>query len=399
MQSMNPIALWKKISDLLALNKKQDNLRGENFNLISLLGMEEEEVKTHSKIISDLLNPKGTHGQGALFLEHFIAVLKNAETAPNTLDLFDCDSAYVKTEYYAGKVTATKGGRIDIFIQDKNNRIILIENKVNAGPTGNQLERYRGSFPSSFLVYLTLFADNNPNYDAFIDHNMTYHNDLLKWLNDCRKACIDLPVLREALAQYIQLVKKLTYQRNSDIMDDTIIDHILKDNDSLESFQKLLSYRDTVNKTVQEAFLSKIRALVQELGMEHENIELEYLRTKEHAFIIYTADMKAKNIGIFCEFAGNNLVDFYMGLGYFTNLETTIEYSEENKTMIETNWYQYDSTNLGWICSKYFNPLINWNNDTVIVYMHTEEALEAFKTELTFLKDLADELEPLPPSV
>lgn len=393
---MDPIALWNKISVLLALNKKQDNLRGENFNLISLLGMEEEEVRTHSTIISDLLNPKGTHGQGALFLKQFIAAIKNEKTLPYDLVLFDCDSAYVKTEYYAGKVTKTKGGRIDIFIKDKNNRIILIENKINAGPTDNQLERYKGSFPSSFIVYLTLFEENSKEYDAFVNEYMTYHHDLLKWLNACRKECIDLPVLREALAQYIQLIKKLTYQRNSDVMDKNIIDHILKDNDSLENFQKLLSYKDNVNKAVQEAFLSKVRVLVQELGMEYKNIELEYLKTKYQAFSIYTTDMETRNVGIFCEFDRNNLVNFYIGLGYFTNLETPIAYSDCTKNLIEQNRYKYANNDLGWICHKYFDPLINWNNDTVILSMHTEEALETFKTEILLLKDLAESLETLP---
>lgn len=399
MQSMNPIDLWNKISDLLALNKKQDNLRGENFNLISLLGMEEEEVRTHSAIISDLLNPKGTHGQGALFLKQFIAVIKNAKTGSDDLALFDCDSAYVKTEYYAGKVTDTKGGRIDIFIQDKNNRIILIENKINAGPTGNQLERYRGSFPSAFLVYLTLFEENTKEYDAFVNEYMTYHYDLLKWLEACRKECIDLPILREALAQYMQLVKKLTYQRNSDVMDKTIIDHILKDNDSLENFQKLLSYRDNVNQAVQEAFLIKVRALVQELGMQCAGLELENLKTKYQSFVIYTTDMKDKNIGIFGEFDRNNLVDFYMGLGYFINLKTPFAYSEPTKDKIEQNGYKYSNNNLAWVCHKHVDPLINWNHDTVILSMHTEEALEALKAELTFLKDLAESLDPLPPVV
>ncbi|MDM1409092.1 PD-(D/E)XK nuclease family protein [Myroides sp. DF42-4-2] len=342
---------------------------------------------------------KPTHGQGALFLEQFIAVIKNAKTPPYDLAFFDCDSAYVKTEYYAGKVTDTQGGRIDIFIKDKNNRIILIENKVNAGPTGNQLERYRASFPSSFLVYLTLFEENTKEYDAFVNEYMTYHYDLLNWLDACRKECIDLPILREALAQYMKLIKKLTYQRNSDVMDKTIIDHILKDNDSLESFQKLLSYRDNVNQAVQEAFLVKVRALVHELGMEHTGLELENLKTKYQPFVIYTTDIKDKNIGVFGEFDRDNLVDFYMGLGYFTNLKTPFTYSEPTKDSIKQNGYKYSNNDLGWVCHKYFDPLINWNNDTVILSMHTEEALEALKAELTFLKDLAESLAPLPPVV
>jgi len=37
---------------------------GENFNIFTVMGMQSNEVKTHSAIIGELLNPKGSHGLG-----------------------------------------------------------------------------------------------------------------------------------------------------------------------------------------------------------------------------------------------------------------------------------------------------------------------------------------------
>lgn len=64
---MPELDLFKELSVLIELNMKFDNQQGENFNLISLLGMERDEVRTHSRIVGDLLNPKGSHGQGGVF--------------------------------------------------------------------------------------------------------------------------------------------------------------------------------------------------------------------------------------------------------------------------------------------------------------------------------------------
>ena len=49
---------------------------GENFNIFTILDRETDEVKTHSAIIADLLNPDGLHGQGEVFARLFLDRLK-----------------------------------------------------------------------------------------------------------------------------------------------------------------------------------------------------------------------------------------------------------------------------------------------------------------------------------
>lgn len=41
-------------------------------NIFRLLGITTDEVRTHSALLADLLNPRGTHGQGSLFLATFL---------------------------------------------------------------------------------------------------------------------------------------------------------------------------------------------------------------------------------------------------------------------------------------------------------------------------------------
>jgi len=45
-----------------------DKAKGERFNLFSILGMESDEVSTHSRFLAELLNKNGSHGQKDIFL-------------------------------------------------------------------------------------------------------------------------------------------------------------------------------------------------------------------------------------------------------------------------------------------------------------------------------------------
>ena len=47
-------------------------LRGENFNVFSILGMESRENETHSAFVGELLNPNGSHYFGNCFLKLFL---------------------------------------------------------------------------------------------------------------------------------------------------------------------------------------------------------------------------------------------------------------------------------------------------------------------------------------
>jgi hypothetical protein len=83
--------------------------RGERFNIFSILQVDHYEVRTHSPFLAELLNPRGSHGQGAVFLKHFLDIL--------AITNFDGESARVATEVYIGSL-----GQLDIQLTDRNNR-------------------------------------------------------------------------------------------------------------------------------------------------------------------------------------------------------------------------------------------------------------------------------------
>ncbi|MFW6273063.1 MAG: PD-(D/E)XK nuclease family protein, partial [bacterium] len=155
---------------------------GENFNIFSVLKMETNEVATHSRFIAELLNPKGDHGQNDEFLKLFIKKFSDLE--------FNTSNAKVKPEH------TIENGRIDIFLKDNFQNIIIIENKIHAGEQEDQLLRYSQAFPKKLynreIFYLTLYGEQSKvDSSANIEYQIiSYDNDIIKWLEECKEKAV-----------------------------------------------------------------------------------------------------------------------------------------------------------------------------------------------------------------
>ncbi len=155
--------LIKKVEKISQEYAEISQKSGENFNVFSIINMEWNEVKTHSSFIAELLNPKGSHGKGSVFLEFFFEELTKENFDYFSLNL---DNVIVLKEEFIGRKNEdeTQGGNIDIVIKDYKNQIV-IENKIEASDQYNQLLRYKNHYPKSTLLYLTLFR-NNPTDES-----------------------------------------------------------------------------------------------------------------------------------------------------------------------------------------------------------------------------------------
>ena len=189
---------------------------GQNFNLFNVLGRETDEVRTHSAIIAELLNPKGSHGQGPVFARLFAGRFEIPTEA--------IESVQVWTEVTVGK---DKDSRIDIVMQ-VGEMLVVVENKIHAGDQPKQLKRYHdyaANWLRSKIIYLTLHGDD-PSEDSLdglspdeVDCR-SYKSDVLAWLDDCIKEVARVPQIREILAHYEELLRKLTGQSRGELIMD-----------------------------------------------------------------------------------------------------------------------------------------------------------------------------------
>lgn len=215
----NEKKLIKDAKRIIAHHNEVSRLKGENFNVFSILNMEHKENGTHSAFLGELLNPKGSHLKGDLFLQLFLQTVGN--------DTISLDKASVVLEKFIGKRDDANllGGRVDIYITDQVNSI-CIENKIYAADQNVQLQRYcNHNKENNTVYYLTLGgSDASPESKGKLVmdkdyHCLSYKTDIVDWLEACLKESAEEPILRESIKQYIILLKKLTNQLTNKAME------------------------------------------------------------------------------------------------------------------------------------------------------------------------------------
>lgn len=279
-QKMNEInSLLKEVSSISKKYDKIAEITGERFNLFKILGLQYNEVRTHSAFIGELLNPKGSHGQGDLFLKLFLSFLKDKKIIDA---LFEMESCCVEVEKYIGTVNKDYpyGGRIDIIISNATHAII-IENKIYAGDQPKQLIRYSNYAKKYYseesqknyrIFYLTREGEPCKDWD---DNNngkyypLSYKDDILLWLKECLKEAATLPHIRESLSQYIHLIEYLTNQSTNDNMTTEIAAYILRNSEMIESAYE-------VSKSIPNMEAILLEKLAEQLKRELKNINSDY---------------------------------------------------------------------------------------------------------------------------
>lgn len=189
------------LKETARLYEKHEAGRRDPFNVFSVLRSESDEVNLHSRFLHALLNYRkpGEETRSNLtdFLQH--------------VGIKDLESRNVKVE--------RERYHIDIRITNGVGQAVVVENKIKAEDRPTQLKRYhqaltKQGYGTIHLLYLTLDG-HSPSDDSVGDLKckpipIAYKNDLPPWLKRCQKRAYDEPALRESVAQYLQLVQKLT---------------------------------------------------------------------------------------------------------------------------------------------------------------------------------------------
>lgn len=232
--SLKDFNFLKQLQQLIDFNKEKASMSGENFNIFSIMSMESDEVFTHSALITELLNPKGSHGMGGDFLKEFYKIVLKEEF---TLKLEEL--VCVKEEHIGFRnEEQTSGGRLDIVLKDFQQNGFVIENKIYAGEQVNQLLRYKNKYPNAKLLYLTLYGESSKQVssDGVEYTSISYENDIKNWIEECTKLSFNKPIIRETLQQYLNLIKKLTHQTANKEMKEKVIEII---NENFEASQEI----------------------------------------------------------------------------------------------------------------------------------------------------------------
>lgn len=239
-----------------------------SYNIYRLLNVTDKEVPM-CRILADLLDPDGSHGEGSKYLKEFFSVVLHQSITDN--ELLD---AKVYREY---RITDER--RIDIVIS-YHGGFIPIEVKINAEDQDNQCYDYysfaKKKDPDTFIVYLTK-TGNKPSEkslkgksgeklgDKFV-HCISFKNDILCWLERIREVASGSMI--PFIEQFTGAVRDFIYTEDEEYMAE-ITKKILADSNTLRTSLEIA-------KTVNYAKAELMKELFKEFEKQMETICKEY---------------------------------------------------------------------------------------------------------------------------
>lgn len=270
--------LQQLLKDVYEATKDIKQGEKEPFNVFELCGVWSTEMR-HSAILRELLDPQGMHGFKTKFLEAFFKQIGLE---------FDPNGCRTKTE------VAYSNGRMDIVISS-GDVAVVIENKIYAGDQEDQLKRYKEEWleaqsgKKQALLYLTLDGHEASNAEHVDYQRISYRNDILAWLETCIEMATEKPLVKSALEQYKELIKKLTGEHMDPSMKDAVTSATTANAQNYLAAALTAKAFDGIHQNV-------LRDIVKEASEETRNEEKEWLCEKEMDWKIGTNNNKQFSI-------------------------------------------------------------------------------------------------------
>jgi hypothetical protein len=262
----NAAQLLNGVTGIIKDYEAQWQKTGSKFNIFEIIGAEHKEVQM-CRILAELLDPKGRHGKGSLYLNLFWKTV--SPKLPDVLKTLDFDAARVSTEY---SIDAMR--RIDITIE--SGRVFVpIEVKIWAGDQPNQIHDYfvftrdnKNGGASIPILYLTLDGHRPTpmsarNADEYI--TLSFKDDIIPWLEKCleQRETKNTPGVCETLKQLVGAVKQLCDNSEDTKMTNEIFELVAKSEDSVKAALAMGKAAGLLEQKALEAFKGQITALVQ----------------------------------------------------------------------------------------------------------------------------------------
>ena len=139
------------------------------FNLFEALGAVSGELR-HSNFLGFLLDPAGAHGLKDRFLSRFLIRAIEGTARPSPISIIELGGLDL-----SASTVQRESDQIDLLvINEPHQLVVIIENKIGAGETTDQLIRYYQTvherFPTYRKLFLFLTLDGQAaSHDAYLD--------------------------------------------------------------------------------------------------------------------------------------------------------------------------------------------------------------------------------------
>lgn len=379
MNNQNAQHLLEQVSVISNKYKDIAKITGENFNIFSVLRMQNDEVGLHSRFIGELLNPKGSHDQSGLFLKLFIQEigLKNEYTETQI------NNAFVFIEENIGGISEDyeTGGRIDLVIKFPDaKREIVIENKIWAVDQPKQLWRYRQQYPNARLVYLTPFV-KEPSKESLKNIALnqiiciTYQNQIINWINNCVKESVNLPLIREVINHYLNTINSITNQSNNHTMSQDIVKTILNSKENIEAALNIEKNQDQWKNHLITQFFQRISQKLLEYNIKQHQFQIKY--SEKYNWINFTTpQLEEINLGMSYAPQSTNFKACIIGFNWIDKTKRNQEIIDKlarngYKESPDYAGYKNDAKHLNWD-EDYFFKILDGSLDDEFINKYLE---------------------------
>lgn len=413
---MNKIQnLLDKTASIVNKNNQLLDATGGRFNVFQIIGVTTAETRLHSAFIKELLDVQGSHGLKDKPLKAFIR-----KCLSDAFD-FKTTNTLSKVEHSIGIKTATTGGRIDIIVWDSENRAIIIENKIYADDQEFQMLRYYNhskTYADSRLIYLSLDGKIPSEYslgsEIFDYKTLSYKFDIINWLIECKQLAVDLPLVREAISHYINLIKQLTNSSSMDEMNKEIVALVMQSPENLQNAFELEKVLTDVKIKIQWEFWKQLQKSLEDKGLnvkgEDDSKKVKHWKIKGFYEKQRNRDV---NFGLWIEIYSKDGITLHWGCEVQENIYFGFTVEKDGKGGISNNdevksyrqiikdcddLYREDSKYwLGWI---YPTTMLNFRDfnsreifalaDKAVLERVTNQIAEKALNDITFLLDKLD---------
>jgi hypothetical protein len=234
---------------------------GKKYNIFKIAHISEKEL-VMCRVIADLLNPKGSHYKGDVYLKLFWDIVsKKMENCPE----LNTSNAVITTEY---SIEANR--RIDIVIED-GFIFVPIEAKIRAGEQKDQIKNYakysqkKNGEKCIPVLYLTLYGESSETAADNEYINISFHEDILTWLGKCLKTneTENTPPVREIIKQLIEAIRLiLGYSEDRD-MNKAVLDLVLQSEETIRAAAEIENALKAIDDEKWEIFKNVVFNKVQ----------------------------------------------------------------------------------------------------------------------------------------
>ena len=384
-------SLAPRLETAQVLERELDAKLARRFNVFDYLksksGPRVKEV-TLSRVIADLLDPSGSHGQGTLFLECLL----------RGLDL-DWESEISLQGARIGVERQIDGNRrLDVSVHIGKDHCLAIENKPYAPDQPNQVKDYLCGlmkYKKSLLIYLSA-SGGPPAEDSatFDDLDMLDKNHLFKimpydktgvghweddfdrcrvdyslahWLADCRKSC-DVDRLRWFLHEAETFCEKQFGGNNvTDTEASTIKEFVLSDERSWKTALVLATSLPKIMKDVRKKVCRDALDLIWQgdWGALADDEEWDWSRNDEteDSYILMRRKSWLEHISVALQATGEGN-DWFIGVCWDQDVSDMTEEQQDLRRRLSEQLNELGLSHKEegtWLCSEYLDEYKDWD--------------------------------------